>query len=323
VGLWRRSRRARNAVGWRDLLTKGDEKITLPWLGENVLRASSRHWSIVGKRPPEHGWYTFKLEGRTVRFAGKADAQPELLVDVMRGYLVGDRVVADDARCDPDPKRIVEFSEPVHLLEESLDRFARVRAGRIYKDGPLVYYGMEMPLGPEDAVMQVFLDQKTSVSDVKGVSPALDAAFRMELWQRIEAERRRVELERIRKEEEEQRLKEERRQALVKKLGDGEGRREMAKVDFPRAARAALQVAGAEFLDAKSVRRNEWAVKYRLDGARYECICDEKLGIIDSGICLVDHATGEKGDTYFTLESLPAVLRQANRERRLVVYRHV
>ena len=97
----------------------------------------------------------------------------------------------------------------------------------------------------------------------------------------------------------------------------------MAKVDFPQAARAALQVAGAEFLDAKSIRRNEWAVKYRLDGGRYECTCDEKLGIIDAGICLTDHDTGEKGDTYFTLESLPAVLRQAARERRLVVHRYV
>lgn len=310
-------------MSWRDLLTKGDEKITLPWLGESELRASSRHWAVSGHRPKDHGWFQFKIAGRSVRFDGKAAAQPDQLVDAIRGYLVGDRLVADDARCEPDPKRIVEFSEQVHLLEEGLDRFARVRAGRIYKEGPLIYQGPEFPMGPEDEVLQALLDQKTSVGDVKGVSPALDAAFRMELWQRVEAERRRVELERIRKEEEETRLKEERRQALVKKLGDGEGRREMAKVDFPSAARAALQVAGAEFLDAKSVRRNEWAVKYRLDGARYECICDEKLGIIDSGICLVDHATGEKGDTYFTLESLPAVLRQANRERRLVVYRHV
>ena len=47
------------------------------------------------------------------------------------------------------------------------------------------------------------------------------------------------------------------------------------------------------------------------------------MRIIDSGICLQDHNTGEKGDTYFTLESLPAVIRQADREGKLVVYRHV
>jgi hypothetical protein len=37
---------------------------------------------------------------------------------------------------------------------------------------------------------------------------------------------------------------------------------------------------------------------------------------------LTDHRTGEKGDTLFTLESLPAVVRQAIKEHKLVVYRH-
>lgn len=310
-------------MGWRDLLTKGDEKVTLPWLGESELRASSRYWTVQGKRPKEHGWFQFKIEGRTVKFDGKAEAQPDLLVDSVRGYLVGDRLVTDDARCEPDPKQIVGFSEQVHLLEEGLDRFARVRAGRVYKDGPLVYQGPEFPMGPEDEVLQAFLDQKTSVSDIKGVTPALDAAFRMETWQRAEAERRRIELERIRREEEEKRAREERRQALVKKLGDGEGRREMALVDFNAAAKAALAVGGAEFLDAKQARKGEWAVKYRLNGQRFECVCDIRLHIVDAGICLVDHDTDEKGDTFFTLESLPAVVLQAQRERRLVIFRHV
>lgn len=310
-------------MGWRDLLTKGDEKVTLPWLGEGELRASSRYWTINGRRPKEHGWYTFKIDGRTVKFDGKAEAQPDQLVDSIRGYLVGDRIVADDARCEPDPKEIVKFSEQVHLLEEGLDRFARVRAGRIYKEGPLVYQSPEFPLGPEDEVLQAFLDQKASLSDVKGITPALDAAFRMEVWQRVEAEKRRVELERIRLEEEEKRQREERRQTLVKKLGDGEARRELALIDFNAAAKAALAVGGAEFLDAKATRKGEWAVKYRIAGQRFECICDVGLHIVDAGICLVDHATNKKGDTFFTLESLPAVVVQAQREGRLVIFRHV
>jgi hypothetical protein len=47
----------------------------------------------------------------------------------------------------------------------------------------------------------------------------------------------------------------------------------------------------------------------------------ETLRIIDSGICLIDHATDERGDTYFTLESLPAVIAQAIREGHLVIFR--
>ena len=310
-------------MGWKDLLQTGDEKVTLPWLGGSTLVSCAQRWSIEGRHPKEYGWYTFKIANRSARVECAAEAQPDLLSHSVRGYLVGDRIVADDVRVDPDPKRIVAFSEKVFLLDEGIDRFARVRAGRVNKEGPLVYQGLEMPLGQEDAVLEAFLDQKASVTDLKNVVPALDAAFRMESWQRAEADRRRAELERVRREEDEKRQKEERRKALVNKLGDGEGRREMALHDFDAAARAALAVGGAVFLDAKKLRNNEWAVRYRLDRQKLECVCDERLRIIDAGICLIDHATNEKGDTFFTLESLPAVVQQAQRERRLVIFRHV
>jgi hypothetical protein len=45
--------------------------------------------------------------------------------------------------------------------------------------------------------------------------------------------------------------------------------------------------------------------------------------VVDSGICLQDHRTGVKGDTRFTLESLPTVIGEAIRTGKLVVYRHV
>lgn len=310
-------------MGWRDLLQTGDEKIILPWLGGGTLYSAAQRWSIEGRYPKEYGWFTFKITNRSARVEGPADAQPDLLQHSRRGYLVGDRLIADDVRVDPDPRRLVDFSEKVFLLDEGIDRFARVRAGRINDEGPLVYQGLEMPLGQEDQVLEAFLDQKTSVGNLKNVPPALDAAFRMESWQRAEAERRRVELARLRLEEEEKRRKEERRKELVKKLGDGEGRREMALHDFDAAARAALAVGGAVFLDAKKLRHNEWAVRYRLDRQRFECVCNERLRIIDAGICLIDHDSDEKGDTYFTLESLPAVVQQAQRERKLVIFRHV
>jgi hypothetical protein len=145
----------------------------------------------------------------------------------------------------------------------------------------------------------------------------------MESWQRAEAARRRLELERLCREEEAKRQKEERRKELVRKLGDGEGRREMALLDFAAAARAALAVGGAIFLDAKKLRHNEWAVRYRLDRQKLECVCDERLRIIDAGVCLISHETGFKGDTLFTLESLPGVLIEATRTGKLVIFRHV
>lgn len=312
-------------MGWKDLLQTADEKITSPWLGGRSLRSGEREWDIGGKLPAENGWYLFKLTGRKARLEGPTEAQSELLHHTVKGYLVGDRIVPDDARVDPDPKRIIAFSEAVHLIEPGLDRFVRVSAGRVFEDGPLVYQGQEMPLGTEEDVLKAFLDEVPSVDKVTGIPPALDAAFRMETWQRAEAERRRIELERLRREEEERLQREDKRRKLVAQLGDAAGRREMAKVDFPAAARAALAVGGAQFLDhRRAVRGGEMVVRFRYERQRFECTCDETtLRIIDSGICLVDHGSGERGDTFFTLESLPGVIHQAQREGRLVIFRHV
>jgi hypothetical protein len=52
---------------------------------------------------------------------------------------------------------------------------------------------------------------------------------------------------------------------------------------------------------------------------RFECVCHAStLRIIESGICLIGHVTG---DTFFTLESLPGVIAEAIRDNVLVVFR--
>lgn len=213
-------------------------------------------------------------------------------------------------------------SQSVHLLEPGLDLFVRITAGRTHEGGPLIFNSLLMPLGPEDEVLKAYLDN-TPIDAVKDVSPALHLAFKFQCWQRDTAEKRRQELERLRREEEARRALEQRRQALVEQLGDGAGRREMAKVDFAEAARAALAIGNATYLDHRAAyRRGEITVRFRLEGQRFECVCDDNMQIISSGICLTDHDTGEAGDTYFTLESLPATILQAKREGKLVIFRH-
>lgn len=321
-------------MGWKELLQKQDETVVLPWIAGRELRSKDRVFHIDGRLPREPGWNAFRVHGRTAKLLQGDEAKPFLencesppgpLDFHITGYLVGDRIVRDDAVVDPDPARISEHSEPVWFVEDGLDRFTRVRAGRVFKDGPLFYEGMEFPLGPEDEVQRAYQDRKPSVADVKTVVPALDAAFRMESWRRSEVERLRAEAEERRRKEEAERALAEQRRELAEKLGDGAGRRAMAAVDFDAAAKAALAVGGAEFLDARPSRnRGEMIVTFRLGVRRFECTCDAvTLQLIDSGICLIDHATGEKGDKYFTLESFPTVIRQAEREHRLVVFRHV
>lgn len=312
-------------MGWRDLLQAQDESVTSPWVGGRSLRTQDRTWTIEGRLPQDHGWYSFKLDGRKARAGRPVDPLHEMLRHLVKGYLVGDRLVPDEVRITPSIAQVAEHSEPVFLIEPGLDRFVRVAAGRPFENGPLVYVSQEYPLGPEEGVLRAYEDGLLSVSHVAAVAPALDAAFRIEVWRRQEAERRRLEEERRRREEEERRAREERRRAIVERLGDGQGRREMAVIDFGEAARAALAVGGAQYLSHRdSVRRGEMVVRFRLDGRRFECVCAQAtLRIIDSGICLVDHDTGERGDDRFTLESLPAVIKLAQDEGKLVVFRHV
>ena len=316
-------------MGWQDLLSSSSPEILIfPWTGGRNLRSGPKTWRINGKLPREHCWALFEVNSkREANFKNESQDFDVSIVnhDIKTGYLVGDRFISDQAAVDTNPSNIQNYSETVFLIEPGLDRFCRVKVGRLCEDGPLIFLNQEMPLGQEDAVLDAFFNNRKSVDHITGVPPALDASFRMEIWQRDEAEKRRIELERLRKEEEERRIKEERRQELINSMGSGSSRREMAQIDFAAAARAALAVGGAEYLDHRtSYNKTEMVVQFRLDNSRFECTCDKNsLRIIDAGICLNDHATGEKGDTRFSLESLPAVILEARRKGKLVVFRHV
>lgn len=327
-------------MGWRDLLEKPDEHIVLPWLGGSTLRLGPRCWTLFGPNPPEHGWYRFAVASRAVRVLEPAEPAPETLPHKpLFGSLVGDHLVTPGAQqvfhprsgrthfahrvcsaCDEGSFPI----ERVHLLEPGLERFARVAAARLYEEGPLVFVTRLMPLGPEDAVQAALDDGLASLASIPGVPPSLDAAFQFERAQRQATERRREAARRRAEEAEAKEAEAARRAALAERLGTAEGRRAQAAFDFGAAARAALEVGGAEYLDHRpAYQRGETAVRFRFRGRRFECTCDAQLRIIEAGICLTSHDDGEKGDDRFTLESLPAVIREADDEGKLVVFRHV
>jgi hypothetical protein len=311
-------------MGWREHLQEVGAKITVPWTGGRTLRSWRTSYTIDGALPPEFGWYTFGVWGRKAANPVACAPLCNLLRDGVSGYLVGDRLVPDSTTARVNLKTLATDYERVYLLEPGLDRFACILAGRMAEDAPLIFHSPAMPSGPEAEVLQAFLDRAPTLDRIKGVTPGLEAAFRLECWERYEDERRRAELEKQRREEEARRAREEQRRELAEKLGDGAGRRAMAAVDFAAAARAALSLSGAELLEEhKGYGRGERVVRYRLDGLRLECVCDERtLQIYSSGICLTDDATGVSGDTRFTLESLPGVVREAERRHRLVIRRH-
>jgi hypothetical protein len=313
-------------MGWQDFLTPegGDERV-LPWVGGRKVTDGQRMWTIKGRTPQEHGWYSFRTTGgREARLVGEADINWDFeeSLPTLKGYLVGERFIPDDARVDPDPAKLIEQTEPVHIVEPGLDRFTRATVVRVGEF--LVYLRQEFPDGPEAEAIAAYQDRKDSISGVPGVTPALDLAFRFTTHQREVQEERRRELERLAAEEAERLAREERRRQAMETLGTGIGRRALAEEDFDAAARAALAISGAELLDTRqSYNRNNMVVQYRFRGRRLECECNKKtLQIVDAGVCLDDHR-GTKGDTFFTLESLPAVIAEAIDHRKLVVWRHV
>lgn len=300
-------------MSWRDLLQPEDETITLPWVGGRTLQAlNGRAWTLT-QTPREFGWYRFSVRGRKATLAESVDPDLSLLGFPKQGYLVGNCLVV------PEGKGF--RLRTVYLLEAGLDRFSRVSVGSLSEDGPLIYLGQEMPLGPEEGLLNAFLDRVESVTGVPGVTPELEATFWFETRHREEVEKQRAEREA-------RRLQEERMRDQVRLIGTGQGRRDLAKVDFDAAAKAALVVGGAEFLDSRPDIAGNRVVRFRLDGARYECVCDLDLQILESGICLTaeyddgEFEQGTRGDTWFTLESLPSVIRQAINEHHLVIRRH-
>jgi hypothetical protein len=309
---------------WKELLQTSAETLVAPWIGGRSLRTHQRAFKIEGDLPAEHGWHSFELSGRRARWTAGAERVDGALALDVHGYLIGDRLVPDDVRVAPKLAALAHSFERIHLIEPGLDRFARVSAGRAFEDGPLIYRTLELPLGPEEEVLREFLDGSDTADAIPGVSPALDAAFRVEVFRRKEAARRREERARQERLAEEQSEAEARQRELAERYGNAGGRRELAVHDFGDAARAALAIGGAEYLDHRPAHHaDEMIVRFRFQRQRFECTCDRRtLRIIDAGICLTDHTTETRGDTRFTLESLPAVIRQAESEGVLVIFRH-
>lgn len=314
-------------MSWKDLLDEGHERV-LPWFGPRVIHNAERTWVIHGDQPSEHGWYRFNTSGgRTATLMSDVPEDINLAYEknqpTVRGYIVGDRIIKDTARVELDPTKLIKQTSKVRLVEPGLVRFARGVAVQD-RDGHLIYMRQEFPLGAEQDVLDAYQDRLESVDQVPSVTPPLDLAFRWLSYQRELAEERRRKLERIRAEEEAYFAEQELIEQAMKDAGTAIGRRVLAERDFESAAREALRVSGAELLDVRdSANRGEMVVQYRFKQQRLECVVDNTMRVIDAGICLEDHDTGEKGDTFFTLESLPGVVGEAMDLGKLVVWRHV
>ena len=305
-------------MGWEDHLTT-TSRLAIPWLGGRKLYRTGRSYQIKGRMPRQHGWYLFDLIGRRAYLIQPAEVDWEYgdgLVKVS-GYLLGDRMVSDDSRAEMTYDKVQGLTNQLHLVEPGLPRFSRGEAIRD-PEGRLIYMQQVFDRGPEDAVRDAFIARAENLDGIPGVTPPLVTVFNFASELRRLTEERRAEFEARRQRERDL-------QEALSSRSTGAGRRVLARHDFEAAAASALAEGGAELLDIEDTRRPEEAiVRFRTADRAWECVVERQtLGIIDAGICLTDSMTGEAGDTYFTLESLPGVIRWVISTGGLHVYRHV
>lgn len=311
---------------WNQLLST-QQVVCLPWTGGRVLHSLDRSWKIAGDLPPEHGWHRFSVSGsRHASWLGAGEPDPAFgrRDDLVRGYLVEDRLIPDGVAVKTLVQEVFAQGRPAWLVEPGLDRFVRATTLR-HRDRKLIYVQQEFPLGPEPLVLEAFQDRQDNLDGIPGVTPALHLAFLWHSWRRRLTEAQRRRLEHLAQMEERQRANQARRMLFQEEAWNRAAKRGQAVIDFETAARDALSVSGAKLLDERPARRrNERIVQFRFRNRRFECVVHAPtLRIVDAGICLEDHVTGERGDERFTLESLPAVLEEAILTGRLVVFRHV
>lgn len=311
---------------WQQLIQNGNVNITLPWLGGNKLYKKAQSWDLKGPNPREFGWYQFKQDQKNLKWieSDPIEVQEESFLDLCTGYLVGDRLILDGVSADKSPQILLEEAIKIYIVPNYLERFSRIKAGRFSYKGSFVFVSQEMNIGPEIDVNEAFLSRKESIINIKCVSPALDAAFNLETWQRKEVERKRKELLQKLEEEDKKRKAEEARRKLREQQGSAAGRRQLALIDFGEAARSALKISDAEYLEHRpSYNRGEMLIRFRYLNQRFECICHaETLQIVDAGICLTG-ASGFKHDKRLSLETLPLIIKEAQESYKLVVLRRI
>ena len=339
-------------MGWADLISTQTEQI-LPWTGGRRLVGRRRKWTLSGALPDEVGWHRFAVDGsRRARWLGKGTADPDFAEGrkTVRGYLIGDRLIPDGSAVRPDVRQALQQTEPVCLVEGGLDRFARVLTAR--SGGRLIYLQQEFPQGPELEVIEAWQDRAESIAHIPGVSPALELAFLWLVWQRRLAAEARQRREAAARQSRREAERARRRQAAIAASREAarqhevelqryrqgldamaaedrsrrrQQRRRSARSGITSVLEAALSRSGSELLDHRpDFSRGQLIVQFRFRRRRFECVVNSTtLQVVDSGICLTDEYTGERGDTRFTLESLPPVIGQAMDEGVLHVYRHV
>ena len=293
------------------------EPIVLPYFGGSRVEAADRRLRLA--EPVEPGWWRFRIEGR--RAIALEPAEPIDLADrpALRGHHAAGWLFSSGRQADRFGLPPAE--EPAPL--------ARV-TGRVWHSGNLLLDSIDFEDDAEEAVRRA-LEEGRGIGEVRGVPPSLRAAFGYAL---ADAVGRELDIPISPREAggRVQEIAEGGRPAaagLLRALAE-ERRRHQAELRAqeirgrarPRTGRpeeradAALDAAGARMIGCRRLGGGNLEVRFQLEGERFVSVVNgDTLQVLDAGICL------SGADRVLTLDSLPSVIREAERTDRLNITR--
>lgn len=296
-------------MDWNDFLDE-ERVIMMPYLGGNtVCDRTGRAYKLVDK-PRTFGFYEFSVKYGKAKLVSGSEVEWRWSINhahVSSHYVFGNRKIPRTGA--KSYKELVAVGDQIYFLSDP-QSFCHVRV--VPWSAYYMAIGRDFPTNVEREVETRFLEGRP-IDDVRGVTPDLASLFNLMVEKRA-ADAARAEKQR--------RLRELRE--LENTVASAAGRRRLALVNFEEAAKAALSTAEADLLFVRpTIIEGQREVAYTVEGRRLSCVVDMNLHVIDAGICLTDHNTGEKDDELLTLESLPLVAREAIKTHQLVVWRHV
>jgi hypothetical protein len=319
-----------------------EQALVLPYFGGAWVDALDRRLRVAPFEPA--GWYRFGVKGRVASKPQACDRPDLSALPAVRGHLLSGRLVHSGAAAES-----VYFLPP-----DEPARFAACRARR-WPSGELLFDELEFESDAEEAARRA-LEEGHALDAVKGVPATLRAAFGYAV---VEAAARRLAIPVspaearaklavvaqggaaaaeafVRGLAEERALvqrelavlhREQQVRLAAQAVRDERARRaEAARRLGARAAEnaearaeAALQAAGARLLRSRALAGGALEVTFSFLGHRFVSVADAvTLQVQDAGICLGHPPADEE----LTLDSLPAVIREAVETDRLVITRH-
>ena len=250
------------------------------------------------------GWFKVRFFNRSALVLSPVDIDDELvpeLCPVFKGWYYKGRFYSE--------KSGTEGFKKLFLAPQELKDFSFVNA--MVVNDHYVYIEEALEVGVGKQALEAFLEGSDPMK-IKGLSPSLQRAIHFALLTREEDRKKRAQEESIaraialRGKSEQLRI---------------EGRlQELDDEGFSEVLKTALSFTGATFVSFSAEREGGVLVRYIYRGYRLACVVERSsLRVRDAGICLTEN--GIRGDSFFTLESLPNVVDEAIEQDVLVIYR--